>query len=203
MTARGATLGARPPLTLPRRVLSDTLTAMRIGELLRVTRERHGLTQARLARRIGADRSYVSRVERGEVSPTFDWVERALAAMGEELALGVRRSRFDDHDPAAHRLVGAWDPDRRLEDFVASAGVLDELAGSPEASTARSDPDERPRAGPFRPDALAGVLNAHGVDYVVVGGVAAIRHGSRRTTRELDIVPAPSPANSRRLAAAL
>ena len=147
--------------------------------------------------------AYVSRVERGEVSPTFDWVERALAAMGEELALGVRRSRFDDHDPAAHRLVGAWDPDRRLEDFVASAGVLDELAGSPEASTARADPDERPRAGPFRPDALAGVLNAHGVDYVVVGGVAAIRHGSRRTTRELDIVPAPSPANSRRLAAAL
>jgi transcriptional regulator with XRE-family HTH domain len=105
---------------------------MPIGELLRATRAAHGLSQARLARRIGADRAYVSRVERGAVSPTFDWVERALAAMGEELALDVRRSRYDDHDPAAHRLVGGWDPDRRLEDFVASAEVLDELARSAE-----------------------------------------------------------------------
>ena len=64
-------------------------------------------------------------------------------------------------------------------------------------------PDEGPQPGPFRPDALARALNARGVDYVVVGGVAAIRHGSRRTTRDLDIVPAPTDANYRRLAAAL
>ena len=38
---------------------------MPIGELVRVTRERHGLSQARLARRIGSDRAYVSRVEAG------------------------------------------------------------------------------------------------------------------------------------------
>ena len=67
----------------------------------------------------------------------------------------------------------------------------------------RIDPAEGPQPGPFRPDALVAVLNRHAVDYVVVGGVAAIRHGSRRTTRDLDIVPAPGPANHRRLAAAL
>ena len=122
-----------PPTTvhasvLPRRVLSDTLRAMGVGEVLRATRERHGLSQARLARRIGGDRGHISRVERGEVSPTFEWLERALAAMGEELVLGVRRSRFDDHDPAAQRIVAAWSPDRRLDDFVASAEVLDALA---------------------------------------------------------------------------
>ena len=100
---------------------------MTIAELLRVTRERHGLTQARLARRIGSDRAYISRVESGEVSPTVDWARRAMAAMGEELVVGVRRSRFDDHDPQAHRLVGGWDGDRRLEDFLASASALDEL----------------------------------------------------------------------------
>jgi transcriptional regulator with XRE-family HTH domain len=105
---------------------------MRIGELLRATRERHGLTQARLARRIGADRAYISRVERGVVSPTFDWADRALAAMGEELGLEIRRSRWDDHDPGAHRLVGSMDPDRRLDDFVASAEVFDQLARSGE-----------------------------------------------------------------------
>ena len=47
--------------------------------------------------------------------------------MGEELVLDVQRSRFDDHDPQAHRLVGSWDPDRRLEDFRASASALDTL----------------------------------------------------------------------------
>ena len=47
------------------------------------------------------------------------------------------------------------------------------------------------------------MLNAHGVDYVVVGGIAAIRHGSRRATRDLDIVPEPSAGNYARLAAAL
>jgi transcriptional regulator with XRE-family HTH domain len=105
---------------------------MTIGELVRATRERHGLTQARLARRLGADRGYVSRVERGEVSPTFEWAERALAAMGEELALEVRRSRWDDHDPDAQRLVAGWDPGRRLDDLIASAEVLDRLARSAE-----------------------------------------------------------------------
>jgi hypothetical protein len=52
--------------------------------------------------------------------------------MGEELALEIRRSRWDDHDPGAHRLVGSLHPDRRLDDFVASAEVLDQLAGSRE-----------------------------------------------------------------------
>ena len=103
---------------------------MSVGELIRVTRERHGLTQGRLARRIGSDRGYVSRVESGVVSPTVDWATRALAAMGEDLVLAAQRSRLDDHDPDAHRLVGTWDGDRRLEDFVASASALDALTRS-------------------------------------------------------------------------
>jgi hypothetical protein len=50
---------------------------------------------------------------------------------------------------------------------------------------------------------LARVLNEHAVDYVVVGGIAAIRHGSRRATFDLDIVPEPNRANYERLATAL
>jgi hypothetical protein len=52
-----------------------------------------------------------------------------MAAMGEELVLGVQRSRFDDHDTQAHRLVGTWGGDRRLEDFLGSATALDALTG--------------------------------------------------------------------------
>jgi predicted nucleotidyltransferase len=47
------------------------------------------------------------------------------------------------------------------------------------------------------------VLDEHGVDYLVIGGVAAQVHGRRRTTKDLDVTPAPDPENFTRLAAAL
>lgn len=47
------------------------------------------------------------------------------------------------------------------------------------------------------------VLAEHSVDYLVIGGVAAQVHGRRRTTKDLDVTPAPNPENFERLAAAL
>jgi hypothetical protein len=46
---------------------------------------------------------------------------------------------------------------------------------------------------------LLRALDAHGVEFVVVGGLAAIAHGARRVTLDLDIVPRPEPANYERL----
>lgn len=50
---------------------------------------------------------------------------------------------------------------------------------------------------------LLAVLSQHRVEYTVIGGVAVQVHGHRRTTRDLDVIPRPAPANLRRLAAAL
>ncbi|HEX5610250.1 MAG TPA: hypothetical protein VFX45_09175 [Solirubrobacterales bacterium] len=50
---------------------------------------------------------------------------------------------------------------------------------------------------------LIDTLARHGVDYVVIGGVATQVHGHRRTTMDLDLTPDPSPENLRRLGAAL
>lgn len=47
------------------------------------------------------------------------------------------------------------------------------------------------------------VLAEHGVDYLIIGGVAAQVHGRRRTTKDLDVTPAPDSENFERLAAAL
>ncbi len=63
--------------------------------------------------------------------------------MGEELSVAVVRSRFDDHDPDAHRIVGAMSPDRRLDDFLASAGTLDALARAGAKPRACAEPRER------------------------------------------------------------
>lgn len=45
-------------------------------------------------------------------------------------------------------------------------------------------------------------LSRAGVEYVVIGGLAAIAHGSRRMTLDVDIVPRPDATNFDRLAVA-
>ena len=50
---------------------------------------------------------------------------------------------------------------------------------------------------------LIEVLDRHGVEYVVIGGVATQVHGHRRTTMDFDLMPDPDPENLRRLGAAL
>ena len=46
-------------------------------------------------------------------------------------------------------------------------------------------------------------LGAAGVDFIVVGGVAAVAHGSVRLTQDLDVVYSRTPENLRRLVVAL
>jgi hypothetical protein len=60
-----------------------------------------------------------------------------------------------------------------------------------------------PDAPPLQADALFRVLADHGVDYVVVGGLAAVVHGAARVTFDIDVVPDWSVENLDRLAAAL
>ncbi len=55
----------------------------------------------------------------------------------------------------------------------------------------------------FRPERILEVLAAHGVEYVMIGGLAAAVHGSDLVTGDLDITPAASDANLARLSAAL
>lgn len=55
----------------------------------------------------------------------------------------------------------------------------------------------------FDPVAALQVLDAHKVDFVVIGGIAGRLWGSPTVTRDLDICYARTPANLERLAAAL
>jgi hypothetical protein len=55
----------------------------------------------------------------------------------------------------------------------------------------------------FRPARQLAHLTARGVDFVVVGGIAATMHGSPRDTFDLDICPAPDRANLDALGRAL
>lgn len=101
------------------------------GELLRRRRLAHGLSQARLALRAGTSQAAISRIERGEVSPTFATLAALLAVMGEELGVWARpmeadwdRAHLDDmlaRSPADRlTLAISWN---RLAGEVAQAGA--------------------------------------------------------------------------------
>ena len=55
----------------------------------------------------------------------------------------------------------------------------------------------------FDPVRICSILNEERVDYVVVGGFAAVVRGSSLPTRDIDIVPSRAPDNLERLAHAL
>ena len=53
------------------------------------------------------------------------------------------------------------------------------------------------------PQCLFNVLDKHGVDYVLIGGLAAVLHGSTAMTNDADILPDADGDNLTRLSAAL
>jgi transcriptional regulator with XRE-family HTH domain len=101
------------------------------GQIIRERRLAHGLTQAELALRASSTQAAISRLERGDLSPTFETLERLLAVMGERPEIVVHRQaggydvtrlRALLRRPPAERLEMAlsWN---RLAGHVAAAGA--------------------------------------------------------------------------------
>jgi transcriptional regulator with XRE-family HTH domain len=64
-----------------------------VGELIRAAREQAGISRSELNRRLNgplAAGSHINRIERGEVSPTVDTLERVAAALGRDLVIEFR-----------------------------------------------------------------------------------------------------------------
>jgi hypothetical protein len=58
-------------------------------------------------------------------------------------------------------------------------------------------------ARPLDAEQIFATLDAHAVDYVVVGGIAVQVHGHVRMTNDVDLIPSPTPENLKRLSDAL
>ena len=82
--------------------------------LLRDRRRAHGLSQAQLALRAGTTQAAISRLETGQVSPTFATLERLLGVMGEQAETTARRMA-GDFDPAHLADLRSRPPAERLE----------------------------------------------------------------------------------------
>lgn len=83
------------------------------GEIVRQARKRHGVSQRVLALRASTGQAAVSRIERGEISPSIETVERLLAALGERLSIeSVPVER--DYDPLHMLATLQRSPEERL-----------------------------------------------------------------------------------------
>ena len=85
---------------------------MNPGRVIRERRLANGLTQKQLAIPAGSTQAAISRLERDEVSPTFETFERLLEVMGEVAELSVRRSEGEVNSVGPSR-----DPARRKSDL--------------------------------------------------------------------------------------
>jgi transcriptional regulator with XRE-family HTH domain len=99
------------------------------GALIRDARSRHGISQETLARRASTTQKQISRIERGDVSPSVSTLSRLLAAMGERLELraapGPRDNRSDDELRADFRELT---PSERIAQTAALSRTLTGIA---------------------------------------------------------------------------
>lgn len=87
---------------------------MDAAALIRDVRTRRRLTQQQLAIRAGTTQTAISRLERGDRSPTIVTLRRLLLVMGEDLNLGAR-PLAGAHDAAHLTAERSLSPARRLE----------------------------------------------------------------------------------------
>ena len=175
---------------------------MRGGLLIREARLRAGLTHEQLAERLGTSPDEVGRWEAGATEPPYASV--AAAARACELQLIPELAKLDDSE----YLTAHWHLDLSVVDRLrVLRDMLDQERTLWDAGRRAGLIAEEPLPYETRPmlqaEPIMEVLARHRVRFVVIGGVAAILHGSPFATRDADITPAMDRENLERLGGAL
>jgi len=165
------------------------------AELLLQARTRAKLSQRELARRAGTTQSVVARIENGQTSPTFETLERLLAAAGERLNPQTQPADGSMlyEVPGMLRLT----PQERL---AVAAGMSDFRYRARRVSDGARVPGA---TIPLNPEVLFTTLARHHVQFVLIGALGAMLHGFPRITWDADITPTRDAENLERLASAL
>jgi transcriptional regulator with XRE-family HTH domain len=170
------------------------------GELLKEARRRHGVSQELLAARAGTTQSAISRIESGRVSPSIDTLWELLYLLGEDLELTAQKRDFGI-DVTLNRANLSVPPAQRVQRGLAFSDFVRRNRGKrPSDLEAWGHVDGPP---PLQAHPLLKALVDHGVDFVLVGGMAGIAQGSSYPTYDIDVAYARDEANLQRLARAL
>jgi transcriptional regulator with XRE-family HTH domain len=107
------------------------------GQLIRTTRLRTGLSQRRLARRVGTQQSAISRLEADEISPSVETLDLLLRAMGESLEIGTDEPERA-YDPAHRKATAERSPSERLALGISWNRMAGRLAAAGRAARDRT-----------------------------------------------------------------
>jgi len=108
---------------------------MDVGSLLREARLQRGLDQAQLARRAGTTQTYISRIERGVVSPSAKTLTRLFAALGRRISLRIEPLSHGNASEA--RLREDWralSAEQRVDEAMQLSEFLTDVAAAAAAS---------------------------------------------------------------------
>lgn len=105
---------------------------MTAGDLLRQTRQRHGLTQRQLAARARTSQAAISRIERGIVSPSVDTLAELLWLMNERLQLEAEPVNWG-HDATLNESRLAISPEARIRRQASWSGGMKRIRDAVQA----------------------------------------------------------------------
>lgn len=168
------------------------MEAVTAGCLLREVRLRHNLSQEDLAIRARTTRSLVAEFETGRISPPVEALREFLELMGEDLILDVEERRTGI-DVTLNQGNLELSVGHRVQRGLAFADVVrgNRFGGS--TGLGKS----------LQPGPLLTAFDDHRVDFVVIGSIAGLAHGSAYPTYDLDLAYAGFDENLNRLKAAL
>lgn len=160
------------------------------GGLLRGARIRHGLSQEAL--RAGIAQVVVCGIEADRISPTVEMLRELLELVGEDLVLGAEE-RETGIDLTLNQGNLNLSIEHRVQKGLTFADVVRQNRRGGAEGLGRL----------LQPEPLLGALACHRVDFVVIGGIAGLAHGSAYPTYDLDVAYAGGIENLTRLVAAL
>jgi transcriptional regulator with XRE-family HTH domain len=155
------------------------------GALLKSARGRLGLSQHAFADLLGVAQPTLSAYESGRRQPTLPTLLRLLAKAG--LELRIQLANRDNHD----HVLADWE--RSLSEEVRARLRAQGYRLVSDAAWAWRRPCRRDLSD----------LRGHGVEFVVIGGVAARLHEAGHATVDIDLCPSRTKDNLIRLAQAL
>lgn len=136
---------------------SRPVTLLDIGRRIRLRRQERGMSQEQLAVAAKLSQPAIARMERGQVNPQWDSLERVSAALGADICelLCGRRRQEDRASKLASRAAGILQSkddlaiDVMLNGFAAAEGVL----SRPPARRPRRRREEQKKTGTSQPPA--------------------------------------------------
>ena len=163
--------------------------------IIKEARNHAQLTQTELAQKVGTSASQISRYERAVVLPGIDTLTRIVEECGMYIQL-----KLSEH-PDSERLSStrlSLSVEQRIHSASSYASFVTQIRNCVNIKH-MSDPN----APELSTKDIIATLAEHKVDYIIIGGIAAMAHGSNRVTLDFDITPQWVSDNFDRLAAAL